>query len=69
MGGIETIESQAGRGHLIEHRRFQIRMTVVTGFLPTVVVSHEQDDVRTFDIAFGFVCHQSVRHKDCRKDE
>ena len=46
MRGVEAIEPQAGGGDLIEHRRLDVRMAVVAGLLPAVIVAHEQDDVR-----------------------
>jgi len=44
MGGIEAIEPQSGGGDLVEHGRLDMRMAVVAGFLPAVVVAHQQDD-------------------------
>ena len=46
MRGVEAIEPQARRGDLIEHRRLHVRVAVVAGLLPAVVVAHQQDDVR-----------------------
>ena len=45
MRGVEALEPQAGGGHLVEHRRLEMRMAVVAGLLPAVVVAHQEDDV------------------------
>lgn len=65
MSGVKAIESKTARCHLIEHGSFQIRMTVVAGFLPSMIVAHEQDDVGLATIVISLEWSQS----DCRKDE
>ena len=47
MGGVKAIQPQPRRGDLVQHRRFHMRMAVVAGFLPAVIVAHEEDDVRS----------------------
>ena len=44
--GVEIIESQSGGGHLIEKGRLEIWMPVVTHFFPTMVISHQENDIR-----------------------
>ena len=43
--GVEAIEPQARRGDLVEHGRLDVRMAVVAGLFPAVIVAHHQDDV------------------------
>ena len=45
MGGVKIIESQSRSGHFIENGSLEMGMTIVTGFLPTMVVAHEKNDV------------------------
>ena len=45
MRGVEILEAKSGGGDLIEHRRLHVRVPVVAGLLPAVIVAHEQDDV------------------------
>ena len=46
MSRVETLEPQTRRRHLVEHRRLDVGMPVVAGFFPSVVVAHEQDNIR-----------------------
>ncbi len=46
--GVEAIESQTGRGRLVEVGRFEHRMTVVGHVAPALIVGHHQHDVRAF---------------------
>src|SRR2546422_3861156 len=46
MRGVEAVHSQSRRGYLVQHGRFDVRMTVVAGLLPAVIVAHQQHDVR-----------------------
>ena len=39
------VEAQAGGGHFVENGCVQMRVSVVGGFVPTVVVTHQKDDV------------------------
>ena len=71
VGGVESVEPQRGRGHGVEVRRLELRMAVVTGIAPALVVRHDEDDVRSLR-RFGRVKvgplaqsqHASERHKD-----
>ncbi len=45
MRGVETVQPQAGGGHLVEDRSTDVRMAVVTRLLPAVVIAHHQDDI------------------------
>src|SRR5574340_1453352 len=44
-GGVEAVEAQAARGHIVEYRRANVRMAVIAGFVPAVIVAHAQNDV------------------------
>ena len=46
VGRVKPIEPQAGGRHLIQHRRPQMRVAVITRLVPAVIVPHAQDDVR-----------------------
>ena len=45
MAGIKCVKPQPGGGHFIEYGRLDVRMAVVAGLLPAVIVAHQQDDV------------------------
>ena len=45
MGGIEAVHLQAGGGHVVQDGGFDMRMAVVTAFLPAVIVAHHEDDI------------------------
>ncbi len=45
MSGIETIQLQTTRGHIVQDRCFHMRVTVITGFFPAMIIAHHQDDV------------------------
>ena len=47
MGGIEPVQPQAGASHLVEYGRFQMRVTVVAGLVPAMIVAHAKDDIRS----------------------
>ena len=46
MRGIESIKTQPAGGDLVEHRCFDVRMAVIAGLLPAVIVPHQQHEIR-----------------------
>ncbi len=44
-GRVEAVEAQTGSGHLVEDGCFEIRMSVIAGLAPALVVGHDEDDV------------------------
>jgi hypothetical protein len=45
VGGVEAIQSQSGGGQRVEVRRLQLRVTVVSGIAPALIIGHDQHDV------------------------
>ena len=45
VGRVEAIHAEAGGGHFVEDGSFEVRVAVVGGFVPAVVVTHAEDDV------------------------
>jgi hypothetical protein len=43
---VETIQPQRRARHLIEHRRLDVRVAVVAGFTPPLIIGHQQNDIR-----------------------
>ena len=46
MCRIKPIKTQPLGRHFIQHRRFHMRMPIVARFFPTMIVAHQQYDVR-----------------------
>ena len=46
MPRVETVKPQTFGGHGVQHRRLHHRVSVVAGFLPPVIVTHHQNDIR-----------------------
>src|SRR5438874_1501323 len=46
MPGVEAVESQSGGGDFIELGCAHMRMSIVAGLFPAVIVTHEEHDVR-----------------------
>src|SRR5690606_24377297 len=46
MRSIEAVKAEAGASHPVKHGSFHMRMAVVTGLLPSVVIAHHEHDVR-----------------------
>ena len=46
--GVESVEAEAIFGHRVEVGSLENRVTVVAGFAPTLIVSHDEDDVGAF---------------------
>ncbi len=55
VGGVKAIHAEPGGGHLVEDGRLKVRVSIVAGFFPAVIIAHEENDVWTgSDEGFGF---------------
>jgi len=48
MRRVKMIKPQSCGCHLIENWRFDMWMTVIARFFPTMVIPHHEDDVRLY---------------------
>jgi hypothetical protein len=68
--GIEIIEAKTGSRHFIEKRSFEIGMAVVAHFFPTVVISHQENNVRPGRIvSAGFSAIQAGQKEKSEDDQ
>src|SRR5262245_33236910 len=65
MCRIEAVKPQARSRHLVERGRLDVRMAVITRFLPAMIVPHHQHDVGRL----GEGDRGAYRQESYRKDE
>ena len=64
MSRIEPVQTQTTGSHLVQDRSLQVRMTVVPDFVPSMIVTHQKDDVRSVGR-----CRRDATHQDEQQDK
>ena len=64
--GIEMVHPESGGGHGIQLRGTQHRVSLIAGFPPALVVTHQQDDVRT---AIGLLGESALTQQQCGQEQ
>ena len=66
--GVKAIKPETAASHLVQYRRLQLRMPVVSDFGPALIIRHAEDDVGSVQVPVRFRFSGRRRRTESNQD-